>query len=178
MSADFEMDLTGLTGEDLEQDGRVPPGRYHVEIIDAVRDTKSQTPCLHLKCKILAGTDATAVGAVQNERLYMSEKAQKRAGIFARRLGLIDDTACGTKFILNWQAAVGLQAIVEIVSEEYEKKDGGTGTSSKISFAGLWSLDDDRGKDVPRDKAAIARAGQPKPKAAAKASAADDFSDL
>jgi hypothetical protein len=177
MPVDFELDLTGLSEEDLEQENHGPPGRYHVQFTDAIRDPKSQNPCLRLKYQILAGTDATAVGLVMEERLYFSEKAQKRAAIFAKRLGLIDGEAFGRRSTIDWSALVGTQAVVEVIEEEYEKRDGGKGISSKISFAGVWSTDDDRAKDVPRGKVPEVPKVTPRAKAQAKP-AADDFSDL
>jgi hypothetical protein len=169
--------LIGLTAEDLEQDNHAPPGKYHIVITDAVRDEKSEKPCLRLKYKILAGTDATAVGMVLEERLYFTENAKKRNRIFAKRLGLIDDGAYGTKSMLSWAPVVGVQAVVEIIEEQYERRDGGRGISSKINFAGIWSTDDERCKDVPRGKVLETPKVTPKAKAQPKP-AADDFSDL
>jgi hypothetical protein len=177
MSVDFELDLSGLSEEDLDQDNHCPSGRYHIHIVDAIRDAKSQIPCLRLRYVILAGTNTSAVGCILDERLFFSEKAQKRAAIFAKRLGLIDADAFGKRSTVNWSTAIGLQAIVEIIEEEYEKKDGGKGTASKISFAGIWSLDDDRGKDVPRGKAPSTTKATPRAKAQPKATAGE-FDDL
>jgi hypothetical protein len=177
MSADFELDLTDLSEEDLEQGNHCPPGKYHVVFTDTARDAKSNNPCLRLKYQILAGTDPSAVGTVLEERLYFSDKAQKRAAIFAHRLGIIDASAFGTRSTLDWSALVGTQAVVEVIEEQFERKDGGKGTASKISFAGVWSLDDDRGKDVPRGKVPDTPKAAPKAKAQARPPA-DDFSDL
>jgi hypothetical protein len=175
MGVEFELDLTGLTEDDLESDGRCAPGRYHIQFTDAAHDAKSQLPCVRLKYTILAGTDPSAVGTVLEERLYFSEKAKKRAAIFAKRLGLIDASAFGKRSSLDWSGAVGQQAIVEIHEEEYDKKDGGKAKSSKITFAGIWPIDDPRTKDVPRGKVPDTPNGKA---ASKKAGAIDDFSDL
>jgi hypothetical protein len=179
---DIELDLTDINETDLEQDGRLPVGRYHVQFVSAARDPNSQLPCLRLKYTVLAGTDSSAVGMAAEERLYFSEKAKKRAAIFANRLGLIDSSAFGKRSSLDWSAVVGQQAVVEVIEETYEKKDGSKGISSKISFAGIWSTDDERTKDVPRGKE-LPRNGAPRAAAGTataklKKAAADDLSDL
>jgi hypothetical protein len=154
--------------------GRCSPGKFHIQWTEVVHDTQSQTPCVQAKYEVLGGTDPGCVGIVQVERLYFSPKSMKRVAIFATRLGLIDASAFGTRSSVDWSALVGQEAIVEIVEEEYTKKDNTKGISSKISFAGVWPLTDERVKDVPRGGAQPIRNGTAKTKKAPTV----DLSDL
>jgi hypothetical protein len=176
MGLEFELDLTGIGEDDLEGDFRCTPGRYHIHINDASRDEKLVNPCCRLRYTILNGTDPSAVGMVLEERLYFTERARKRAATFAKRLQILDPGAYGKSSSIDFTPVIGMQAIVEIHDEEYTKKDGSKGKSSKITFAGIWSVDDPRTKDVPRGKVPDVPNGKATPKP--KATPADDFGDL
>jgi hypothetical protein len=100
------------------------------------------------------------VGKIFTERFYLSDAAMKRLNILAKRAGLISDNDFGSRRTVNWAALVGKHLVVEIVEEEYEGKKG-KAKRSKVSYAGVWSLTDDRVRDVPRDQNALRVAAQP-----------------
>jgi hypothetical protein len=172
---EYEFDLSGVTEASLERGDRVPPGKYHVEVINATMDGEASSPCVRLKCVVLAGTTPSAAGAILEERLFLTPRALQRTELFLRRLNVIEKGHLGKKGIkVRWNDLVGRQAIVEVTEEKFTKRDGSEGMSSKVTYSGVWSIDDERVKDVPRDPEAVARAGQARPRPAA----VDDFSDL
>jgi hypothetical protein len=67
---------------------------------------------------------------------------------------LLADDDFGGRINIDWSQAIGKQLIVQVVEEQYEAKDGSKAKRAKLGFAGFWSLDDERVKDVPRDQAA------------------------
>src|SRR5262245_37741232 len=172
MLDEFELDLEGLDEDSLEQGDLVPPGKYHVEVLSVMEDHESKTPCLVFKLSVLAGTHPEAVGRLLFERVYTSDKARKRVAIFAVRPGLIQRGDFGKRVTLNWDDVVGRQAVVEVVEEEFTKKDGTKSKAARLSFAGIWSTDDDRVRDVPKNAEALKRPRQPVP------AAEDNFDDL
>jgi hypothetical protein len=168
----FELDLEGLDEGNLEGRGRVAPGKYHVEVLDVNEDHDSRTPCLVFKLGVLAGTVEGVAGGTMYERLYLSEKARTRVALFARRLGLIGPSDFGQRKTINWADAISRQAVVEVVEEEFTKKDGTKSKSSKLAFAGIFDVNDPRVADVPKDQGALKQpAKPPKP-------ADDSFDDL
>ncbi len=195
---DFTIDLSGFSEEELDSDGRVPPGKYHVIFQSSKEDKESKTRCLLLKMLTLAGTNAEGVGLIHTENIWLTEKNAKRLGILITRFGL---GQAGTKVRTSWNLLVGRQAVVEIVEEEYEKKDkAGTkildengkpvkGKSSKCAFAGIWPADDERVASVPKSKSVPAAASATQQAAAngrqpamagagTGGAAADDLSDM
>jgi hypothetical protein len=172
---EFEFDLSGVTEASLERGDRVPPGKYHIEITNAVMDGEASSPCVRLRLAILAGTTPSAAGTTLEESLFLTPRALNRTKLILHRLGVIEKGHLGRKGIkVKWNDLVGRQAIAEVTEEKFTKRDGSEGVASKITYAGVWSLDDDRAKDVPRDPEAVARVGQARPRPAA----VDDFSDL
>jgi hypothetical protein len=165
-----EIDLTGFSTDTDLEGARVPPGRYHVQVLDVRPDDEARTPCLVFKLVVLTGEHR---GLTLPERLYFSDKdgAKRRVSLFARRLGLVRPEDLGKRLSIDWRHAVGRDFIGEVIEESYEKRDGSTGTVSKLAFGGLYSCDDERVKDVPRGQL---QAVAPPPAAATD----DDFSDL
>jgi hypothetical protein len=110
----------------------------------------------------------------------LSEKAIKRLTVLAHRLGMIGDDDFGGRATVDWSQAIGKQLIVQVIEEEYESKNGGKGKRAKLSFAGFWSLADERVKDVPRDASAARQASMPPPKhpGGGKKAAADDWGEI
>jgi hypothetical protein len=179
MTLEIDLDLTDLTEADLEGGGGVAPGRYHAQVTGVSQEADGRTPYLALKLLVLAGTVAGQTGLTHTERLYLSDKATKRLAIFARRLGLISADDFGSRTRPDWEAAVGRQVVVEVVEESYTKTDGTKGKSSKLTFAGIWPVTDERVKDVPKDAQALAGNGPPPKGGAARVTAdEDDYSDI
>jgi hypothetical protein len=69
---------------------------------------------------------------------------------------------------------VGRHLIVEVIEEEFEKKDGSKATRAKLSYAGFWAVDDARVASVPKDEAAL-KAALAKTKAASPNRNPDEF---
>jgi hypothetical protein len=162
------LDLGSFTKDSDLEGTRVPPGKYHVQVLDVRQDGEGRTPCLAFKLAVLAGEHQ---GLTFQERLYFSDKdgAKRRVALFARRLGLVRPEDLGKKVTIDWQRAVGRDFVAEVVEETYEKRDGSKGTSSKLAFNGLFDCSDERVKDVARGQV---EAVVPTP------AAEDDFSDL
>jgi hypothetical protein len=160
---EIEMDLSTLSVADLEGDGNPPPGKYHVKI-ESVKRVSAEASYLNLRLAILAGTNKDGVGCVFSERLYLSDRAIKRVAILGHRLGLIAGDDLGDRKTVDWTNAVGKQMVVEVIEEEFEKKDGTKAKRAKLSFAGFWAVDDTRVGGVPKDEAALKAAkATPKP---------------
>src|SRR5262245_12220840 len=172
MLDEFELDLEGLDEDSLETGGLVPPGKYHIEVLSVMEDHESKTPCLVFKLHVLAGTSPEAVGRLLFERVYTSDKARKRGAIFAVRLGLVRRADVRERVTVNWDGVVGRQAVVEVVEEEFTKKDGTKSKASRLAFAGIWATDDDRVAEVAKDAEALKRPRQPVP------AGEDNFDDL
>jgi hypothetical protein len=164
------IDLTGFSSDADLEGARVPPGWYHLQVLDVRQDDEGRTPCLVFKLGVLAGEHQ---GVTFPERLYFSDKdgAKRRVGLFARRLGLVRPEDLGKRVSIDWRRAAGRDFVAEVIEETFEKRDGSKGTTSKISFGGVYDPADERVKDVPRGKV---EAVAPAPVAPAD----DDFSDL
>jgi hypothetical protein len=174
MTLNYGLDLRDITEADLESPSRVLPGKYHVVIDRVAPVVKAEHQTLELAMRVLAGTNASQVGSMHLERLHFTEAARKRIALFALRLGLIRDRDLGRELQIDWSHAVGRQVVVEIAEEKFTRNNGQTATSSKVTFAGIWPVDDSRVADVPK--------GSPGPAAGGSAPStprgADDFSDL
>ncbi len=161
----FIIDLSGFTDEELESEGRVPPGKYHAIIQSVKEDKDSKSRCLLLKMLTLAGTNAEGVGLIHTEKLYLTDKNVKRCGLVIKRFGL---GKAGAEVGVNWTMLTGRQVVIEIIEEDYEHTDEKTKVktmrkSSKGSFGGIWPADDERVGSVPKSKnvpAVTAPAGQ------------------
>lgn len=181
----IELDLTKITASDLEGEAILPPDMYHIVIVAAKKDDGA----LKLRYQVLASAKhPETVGSLASERFFLSDKAIKRLVILGHRLGLIDDNEFGGRKNIDWSAAQNRDLIVQVINEEYEKKDGSPGISSKWTYAGFWSPDDERAGDCPRGKrptpkAPPARAAASPPRQVAQAAGVDtgganDFSDV
>jgi hypothetical protein len=149
---EVELDLSNLTEADLEGD-TPPPGRYHAQI-QSIQRVSDKSSYLKIRLLLLAGTNPNGVGCVFSEKLFLTDAAKKRVACFAHRLRLIGENNFGGRVNVDWSKAVGRQLIVEVINEEYEGKHG-KATSAKLSWAGFWSLDDERVASVPRDPTAL-----------------------
>lgn len=178
-----ELDLGGFKDEeDLSGMPLVPPGKYHVRVTD-VREGKGKTPAVVLRYQILAGTDPQAIGMYQEDNVFLTDSAIKRVALVALRLGLISRGDLGKKVNVNWLQAYGRELIVEIHDEEFERKDGTKGHTSKVTFGGVWDLNHPEVKDVPRaavsSPAGNGQGGTTTSQTkAATAASQDDFSDI
>jgi hypothetical protein len=71
------------------------------------------------------------------EDLWLSEAAQARLSMFAKRLGLMsDDANAPAEIDVNFEDAVGNEYVIEVKWEQDQNEQ----TISKLSYGGLWSL--------------------------------------
>jgi hypothetical protein len=176
MSLKSVVDLQGVREADLEG-GNILPGKYHARVGAVSEDLDNRTPCYQIEMTILAGTEPSQVGRVHNEKLWVTDKTKARVARFAHRLGLIGTTDFGQRPEVDWERAVGREVIIELIEETYRKDGESTDRkSTKMSFAGIWELTDQRVKDVPRAQANGSKQPPPTPPKTAKT--ADDYSDL
>jgi hypothetical protein len=184
-----EEDLTqNASLDDFEQSGPVPPGKYHAKILKIeAKDSKY----FAFTFLILAGKNAEAVDMKHVERLYWSDAAAPRRKGWANRLGLLTENGLGRRVPIDWRNAIDKECVIEIHAEKFKDKNGDEKTSSKVTYLGIWSADDERVRDVPR---ANEPSGAPKPKpttpptkpapasapvsATVTATATNDFSDV
>jgi hypothetical protein len=147
---EIPLDLTRDAVDDLDGDGVIPAGKYHVLITGLKRETDG-VGCLRYRYQVLAGTVPAAAGASGGERFYLSEDAKRRLKILAHRLGLINDGDFGRQVMPEWQRAVGRELVVEVKNENFTDKKGQARVSSKWDFAGFWVPEDPRCAGVPLD---------------------------
>src|SRR5262245_61705009 len=163
------LDLTNLTEDDLSGK-RVPPGKYHAVITSSADDNGSTSPARAIKLLLLTGE---AKGMTLTEKLFLTDKSKKRFALVLRRLGVIKPEDFGKRVEFDWNSLVGRQCIVEVTEEEFDKRDGTKGKTSKLAYAGVWPLDHPDVASVPRDTEYAKRATASPP-----AAAEDDFGDI
>ena len=135
-------------------DDRILPGKYHL-MIQAVDDSRDEY--LAVDYEVLAGTVAGQEGKTGRERLYRSAKASKRIAMFllAAKLtsleALIESKNSGKKLVINMREAEGRQMCAELVKSEKG--------FINWSFQGIWAVDDDQAKDIPKNSGLLAEAG-------------------
>jgi hypothetical protein len=167
----MEMDLSEVSPDDREGGSTVPTGQYHarLESIQRVSDMNSH---LKLRFKLLAGTTAAGVGQTFQEKLFLTEKARPRLRGIATRMGLLTTANCGERVTINWGDVIGKEFVIEIVDHEFEGKNGKVKTT-QLNFVGVYQLNDERVKDVPR-----AKGQQPAAPKSTKAKPTGDWEDL
>jgi hypothetical protein len=153
----IELDLTGVTPEDLENAGGPPAGRYHVRVIE-VRRVSESSSYLKVKMVVLNGTDKEGIGKIFAEKFFLTDAAMKRLSILAKRAGLIDEGDFGSRVAVDWSHLIDKQLIVEVELQEYTNKKGQKAKVPRLTFQGFWSPTDDRVRDVPKDEAALREA--------------------
>jgi hypothetical protein len=168
----MDMDLSDVRPDELESGEIVPIGRYHA-LLEEIKRVSDMTSYFKLRFKLLAGTNPAGVGHTFQEKLFLTEKAKPRLRGIAARMGLLTTANCGERVTINWGDAVGKEFVIEIVDHEFDGKNGKVKTT-QLSYAGIWTLDDERVREVPRHKGQPATASKSKkPK-----STGDDWEDL
>lgn len=84
-----------------------------------------------------------------------NKKTTNRVLLFGHRLGVLvkkdDDTFDDAPGIHGFADRIGkAQVIIDVVHDEYTKKDGTKGKSAKLQFVGVYALNDPKVKDVVR----------------------------
>jgi hypothetical protein len=158
----LDFDLDQYDGQQIDQfqksGGKLPNGRYHCRLdgCKPVSTPKGSTG-EELTFVIVGGPFA---GQEISETLWDSDKeaAKKRVVLFASRLGLLVRSKENGKFAKapgkhGFGDCFGAECVLEVKEEEYTKKDGGKGTACRVTFAGIWNVNDPEVKSVAKGKA-------------------------
>jgi hypothetical protein len=168
----IEVDFGGVeTEDDLEKSQLITPGRYHA-VVDAVTDHVSKDPnpdgsynkSYKFIFQILAGEDPDMAGKFIVDYLGKGFTSLSKQRIYAKRLGLVDESVFGTKPKIDFKAAAGAQCVVEVFTEPGKK---GRRDQSKLTYSGVYDVWDERVADVPKDESRLPPrpGGQPAPAA-------------
>lgn len=142
--------------------GVLPPGFYAAQMVGAKPVTaKSGSVGTEF---VFVVTEGPFTGGQVTETLWdpnperpnTAARMNDRKMLFASRLGLIRKSADGKKYEdvpgkSGWVDCLDAAVIVEVQHETYTRDDGGTGTSVKLTFGGLYDA---------RDAAARAKIGK------------------
>lgn len=149
MSVTTDLDLTGLTEDDLERGGSVEAGWYRTIVTDAFEDAKNPGTIV-LKFAVVGGPfDKYEIV----ERLFHpdnSEDAEKakvagrRMALFAKRLGLLGTADFGQAVRLDWSNALGREVALKVIKRKYKDKNGNDRDGVNVDFAGIYQLTDER----------------------------------
>jgi hypothetical protein len=168
----IEVDFEGVeTEDDLEKSQLVTPGRYHA-VVDAVTDhvSKDQNPdgsynkSYKFVFQIRAGEDPDMAGKFVVDYLGKGFTSRGKQRVYAKRLGLVDESVFGTKPRIDFKNAAGAQCVIEVFTEKNKK----TGRDqSKLTYSGVYDVWDPRVADVPKDASRLPPrpGGQPAPAA-------------
>jgi hypothetical protein len=166
MSLLDEIEIESINATDLDtkinESKSVPPGKYHAALDSAKKVTNktSGDEGYELTFAILHGPQK---GKTSKMWLYKSSEkdAKDRLIVISYRLGLLNKV--GDKFARvegkhDFTDALGTQCVIELVPSKKKADDGKyieDKTQGQIAYAGVYKLDDDRVKDVNKDKNAV-----------------------
>ena len=155
----FDFNTAEVKNEkDLDMGRDLPKGKYVAVVEKVEKDHKSTTPCFTFTFSVVAGP---YTGRKVFERLFLSDKNNKRVVMFGSRLGLIAEKELGKESVRkSWGGAVGKQVVIDVETRPYEKKDGSPGVATNLTYGGLFKLDDPKVADVVRE-AGAAKASAP-----------------
>ena len=142
-----ELGTEGIKSENDIGGDRPKPGRY-LTVINDVDETFEKNSSVVIGFRVLSGTTPGQEKKVHVEYFSVSEAALPRLVRLGLACGLIppNDPPREREFV----EAIGLPVVIEIISEEYQGK-----TKTKISFAGMWSVNNPEVADVPKDAEAL-----------------------
>lgn len=147
--------------KDLDMGRDLPKGKYVAVVEKVEKNHQSNTPCFTFTFSVVAGP---YTGRKVFERLFLSEKNNKRVVMFGSRLGLIAEKELGKESVRkSWSKAVGQKVVIEVESRPYDK-DGVQKIATNLTYGGLFKFDDPKVADVVKDAGAVkatapARAG-------------------
>ena len=147
-----------LTGYD-----NAAPGSYHVEVVsvDEEATSKSGSAQMQVDYEVLAGTPEGQEGKPHRDYFARTDKAFKRALIFAVAAGLTTKEelqqlkAAGKNPTIDFTLAVGRQLCIVIEKDEYEGKVRG-----KVGF-GMHHVNAEEAKAIPKNQGKLNELGNP-----------------
>lgn len=158
--------------ESSMESGGIPAEGKHHAILDGFRlaNANSGASGRELTFKIIGGPSR---GLTVKETLWnpnpdlpdsdeRKQKSVSRILLFAHRLGVVNKKGDGANAVYEDAPGVtdfsdrfGAEVVIEVHHEEYERKDGkGKGKAAKLTFGGIFCVNDPKVKDVPRGSAA------------------------
>lgn len=142
----------------------LPDGKYHVRL-DGSRnvDANSGSTGVELVFVTLAGPHA---GAEVKETIWNAKEdaddakratARNRLMLFGHRLGLLKQGAGGVlkkvEGLSDFGDVHGAEVVIEVKNEKnISKKDGKEYTNARVTFNGIFPVNDPKCKDVPKGK--------------------------
>ncbi len=163
----MRLSTRGRKFEDIGAGGGDRPvaGRYHV-VVKSVDNSHTTNPTsIPTEFEVLAGTAPGQEGKTTIEFFYYDLKnvkdfARDRIIRFAQTCGLIGDNEDKDVDLLD---AIGKQLVIQLVDDTYEdKKTGEERKSVRIARdGGMWPLNHEDVREVPKSQAAIDLATAP-----------------
>lgn len=146
----FQMDTSGDPNYDGVGAGfkRLPPGRFHVEIIEVDETFQKQADKVVVMFDVLASTAPDQIGRRHTEFFSTSPGAMDRLKRLAMVCNLI---APGEQKDVSFNDAVGADLVIEIVPHSYEK-DGKKIETTQLDFGGMWATGHKDVAKVPKGK--------------------------
>ena len=146
---DYVFDTSGVRCKsDIMTTSHLPPADgFHHAVVKAIEsDRHIELFCLKFTFQILAGASKDRTVC---DRLFLTEKNNRRVVLFGHRLGLLKQDEFGqTGVRKNWSEAIGKEVVIETATREYPTRDNTIRRASNLTYEGVYRLDDPRVKDV------------------------------
>lgn len=153
--------------DDIQGNQKPLPGRYHAVVkdvkyqmkgtdkkwIDLEEEDSDSAERIRFTFQVLAGTVPGQEDREFQDDFYLSEKAIPRIQRFALCVGLLRPGEVDKEVLFSH--SIGQQLVVEVDEEEYKTEDGKTGKKTKMTWMGMWSLNNKAVEDVPRNRDAL-----------------------
>ena len=127
------------SAEDLKGGGLPLPGWYHVVVASAVEEVKAkaaggESHYVEVGFEILAGTTPGQEGKKFREKLYLTEKAEKRLWALGMATRLLNDSHYGKPLEMEESALIGLQCCVKVDARNYTDSNGQEKQGIQVGF--------------------------------------------
>ena len=147
----FQMDTS--SDESYEEVGagykKLPPGRFHVEVVEVDETFQKQPQKVLVTFEVLNGTAPDQKGRRHTEYFSISPNAMDRLKRLAMVCKLIGP---GEQKEVSFNDALGADLIIEVVPHSYEDKNKKMVDTTQMDFGGMWAVDHEDVKQVPRGK--------------------------
>src|ERR1019366_2819248 len=143
----FDFDLSEVKSlSDLDLVRYLPAGKYVAFLRSILNEPFSEPPAVRLTFAISAGP---LKGRQHRERLSFTDSEKPRTILFAKRLGLINESDCGVSSVgKSWADAIGKQVVIEIIEDNYVQTHLNPNWANKLEIAGIWDVSDPFVADV------------------------------
>ena len=143
----FDFDLSEVKSlSDLNIPRYLPGGKYVAFLRTILSEPFSETPAVRLTFVISAGP---LKGRQYRESLSLTDSEKPRTILFAKRLGLINESDFGVSSVgKSWADAIGKQVVIEIIEDNYIQTHCNPNWANKLEIAGIWDVSDPFVADV------------------------------